>query len=51
MSNESHKPVNDAEEIEETKRMLREVMRVMSKPITSEKRRKDVGPYEWDTGE
>ena len=40
------------EEIEETKLMLRELMRGIGRPTNFEaKRRKDVGPYEWDTGE
>lgn len=39
------------EEIEEFKRMLGELICDMSKPITSNKRRKPTGLYEWDTGE
>jgi len=40
------------EEIEEIKRKLSEVMRSIGRPTDFEaKRRKDVGPYEWDTGE
>lgn len=39
------------EEIEEFKRMLGELIRGMSDPITSNKRRKPTGLYEWDTEE
>ena len=38
------------EEIEEYKRMLEELICGMSKPITSNKRRKPTGLYEWGAG-
>ena len=39
------------EEAEEFKRMLGDLIRGMSKPITSNKQRKPTGLYEWDADE